>query len=105
MPQSKRAHPGAPFLIANADWASALGELEGAASLLAAVFLALDHAGVAGKEAALLERAAQLGLEVGERARAAVAERTGLAGEAAARHGAIHVVGAGAVRCHERLLD
>ncbi len=77
------------------QWRSALRELEAAASLGPAVLLALDHAAVAGQEAALLQRAAQLRLIIGERAGDAVAQRAGLAGEAAAGDGADHVILAG----------
>src|SRR3569832_1506658 len=56
----------------------ALRELEGTASLGPAVLLALDHARVAGQEAAALERAAQFRLEVGKRLGQAVAPRARL---------------------------
>src|SRR3569832_2839774 len=78
----------------------ALRELEGTASLGPAVLLALDHARVAGQEAAALERAAQLRLEVGKRLGQAVAHRARLPGQAAARHGADDVVLAVAARPH-----
>src|SRR5882672_6813832 len=65
---------------------SALRELERAPRLGLAVFLALDHAAVAGEEAAVLEHAAQLGLEVGQRLGEAVAHRAGLAGQSTARY-------------------
>src|ERR1700744_2531077 len=45
----------------------ALRELERPARLGAAVLLALDHTRVAGQEAALLEDAAQVRLEIGQR--------------------------------------
>src|SRR6185503_21360335 len=83
----------------------ALRELEGTASLGPAVLLALDHARVAGQEAAALERAAQFRLEVGQRLGKAVAHRAGLAGEATAGDGAHDVVLAGASGRDERLLD
>src|SRR5579875_1205309 len=62
----------------------ALRELEGTTGFGAAVLLALDHARVAGQEAAALERAAQFRLEIRERLGKAVAHRAGLTGEAAA---------------------
>ena len=55
----------------------ALRELERLARLGAAVLLALDHAGVAGEEAALLEDAPQLRLEIGQRLGDAVTDRAG----------------------------
>ena len=57
----------------------ALRELEAAAGFLLAVLLALDDAGVAGREAFLLERAAKLRLIVGQRLGEAVTDRAGLA--------------------------
>src|ERR1700733_1284499 len=45
----------------------ALRELERATSLGAAVLLALDHARIAGEEAALFQNTAQIRLEIGER--------------------------------------
>src|SRR5665811_947063 len=70
----------------------ALGELEGAPCLGPAVLLALDHARVAGEEAAALERAAQIRLVIGQRLGNAVAARAGLAGQTAAGDRAGHVV-------------
>src|SRR5947209_6080184 len=87
----------APLPAHKLEERSALGELERTACLGLAVFLALDHAAVAGEEAAVLEHAAQLGLEIRERLGQAVAHRAGLAGQAAARHPADHVVLAVAV--------
>src|SRR5262245_54170219 len=81
---------------------SALRELERPASLGAAVLLALDHAAVAGEEAAALEHRAQLRLVVGQRLRQAVAHRAGLAREAAAGHRADDVVLAVAVGRDQR---
>ena len=52
--------------------ASALGELEARARLAVAVLLALDHAGIAGEEATLLQRGPEVRLEIGQ-ALAAVA--------------------------------
>src|SRR5690349_3088678 len=83
----------------------ALGELERPAGLGTAVLLALDYAGVAGEEAALLEHAAQLRLEMRQRLRQAVAYSASLTGQPAARHRADHVVLAGAVGGDQRLLD
>src|ERR1700730_5579251 len=60
----------------------ALGELERLARFRPAVLLALDGAGVAGQEAALLQYAAQVGLEIGQRLRQAVTHPSGLAGQA-----------------------
>src|SRR5215472_3330995 len=56
-----------------------LRELEAAAGFGLAVFLALDHAGVAGEEAAALEHAAQLRLVAHQRLGKTVAHRAGLA--------------------------
>src|SRR5262249_18294800 len=55
-----------------------LRELERTAGLGAAVLLALDHAGIAGEEATLLEHAAQFRLEIGKRLGKAVTDRAGL---------------------------
>src|SRR6202035_6010790 len=70
----------------------ALRELERFARLGAAVLLALDHAGVAGKEAALFQNAAQIRLEVSQRLRDTVTYCACLARQAATGHGADHVV-------------
>src|SRR5690606_12500989 len=83
----------------------ALGELEGAAGLRAAVLLALHHASVAGEEAALLEQSAKLRFVEGERAGDAVAHGTGLAREAAAGDGGDDIVLAAAVRRFDGLLQ
>src|SRR6266849_361044 len=88
-----------------APHASALGELEAAPRLGAAIFLALDHARVAGEEAALLERAAQVRLEIHQRLGQAVADRAGLARQTAAGDGAGDVVLPAAVGRDQRLLD
>src|SRR6476469_905590 len=82
-----------------------LRELEGPAGLGLAVLLALDHAGVAGQEATLLEHATQLGLEIGESLGDAMAHSAGLTGQTAACDGADHVVLAGTRGHGERLLD
>src|SRR5438874_11696797 len=61
----KRARRGAPFGIENSA-VSAFRELERTPRLGPAVFLALDHAAVARQEAAALERATQVRLEIGQ---------------------------------------
>src|SRR5262245_56033124 len=71
---------------------SALGELEAASRLAAAILLALDHAAVAGEEAAGLEHLAQRRLEEGQRAADAVAHGARLPRQPAAGHGAGDVV-------------
>src|SRR5687767_15015755 len=83
----------------------ALGELEAAAGFSTAVLLAFHHAAVAGKEAALLEHGAKLGLEVSQCLADAVADGAGLAGEAAAGDGRDHVVLVLAGRGDDRLLE
>src|SRR6185312_5325786 len=103
-PTKKGAPWGAPSTSA-AKGVLALRELERPTSLGPAVLLALDHAGVAGEEAAALERAAQLRLEIGQRLGDAVTDRAGLAGQAAAGDGADHVVLAVTAGGDERLLD
>src|ERR1700726_3781863 len=82
-----------------------LRELEASARFGLAVFLALDHARVAGDEAAALEHATQFRFVSDQRLGYAVAHRTGLAGQSAARHRADHVVLALAVGGDQRLLD
>src|SRR3954462_7400395 len=77
--------------------ASALGELERSPRFGPAVFLPLDHARVAGEKTALLERPAQVGLEVHQRFGQAVTHRARLARQSSARNGAGHVVLAVAV--------
>src|SRR5579883_954968 len=83
----------------------ALRELEATSRLGAAVFLALDDARVAGEEARLLQRRAQVRLVIGEGAADAVAHRTRLAGEAATGHSGDDVVLAEAIGGGERLVD
>src|SRR5690348_5685699 len=83
----------------------ALRELEAAAGLGAAVLLALDHAGVAGEEAGLLDDAAERGLVARQRLGDAVLDRAGLAREAAADDGRDHVILALAPGDSERLVD
>src|SRR6185503_8994405 len=65
---------------------SALGELEAGAGAALTVLLALLHARIAREEAGLLEALAQLAVVDLQRARDAVADRSGLAARAAAVH-------------------
>src|SRR3954468_4058042 len=109
---AKRALKSAPFCISLKPLSRrmrpmrlTLRELEGPAGLGLAVLLALDHAGVAGEEAALLEHGAQLRLEIGQRLGDAVTDGTGLTGQTAAGDGADHVILAGPRGHGERLLD
>src|SRR5260221_14743425 len=83
----------------------ALRELERLARLGAAVLLALHGTGVAGQEAALLQNAAQIRLEAGQRLGDAVTHGTGLARQTAAGDRADNVVLAGAGSSDQRLLD
>src|SRR6267378_6447362 len=82
---------------------SPLRELERPPRLGLAVLLALDHAAVAGQEAAALEDAAQLRLEIRQCLGEAVAHRAGLTGQSAARHPADDVVLAVAIGQNQRL--
>src|SRR6266436_1786658 len=82
---------------------SPLRELERPPRLGLAVLLALDHAAVAGQEAAALEDAAQLRFEIRQRLGKAVAYRAGLTGQSAARHPADDVVLAVAIGQNQRL--
>jgi hypothetical protein len=82
-----------------------LRELEPRARAALTVLLALLLARVAGQEAALLERGAIRGVEQLERARDAVAQRIGLAGDAAAVQRRGDVVAPDAVHGLERLVD
>src|ERR1700731_4797155 len=68
-----------------------LGVLRAAAGLVAAIFLALDDAAVAGQEAAMLQYRPQPRLVEGERLADAVPHRAGLTGQPATRHGAPHI--------------
>ena len=68
-------------------------------------FLRSTTRAVAGQEAFLLERRAQLRLEIGQRLGEAVAHRAGLAGEAAARDRDDDVVLVDAVGDLQRLLQ
>src|SRR5262245_34533882 len=65
----------------------ALRELEAAAGLRLAVFLALDGTAVAREEAAFLQHGAQAGFVIGQRLRNSVTNSTCLAGKAAADDG------------------
>src|SRR5713226_1634694 len=81
----------------------ALRELERLARLGAAVLLALDHARVAGEKAALFQKAAQIGFEIGQCLRDTVTHRTGLARQTATGHGADHIILAGTGSGDQRL--
>src|SRR5580692_1126059 len=83
----------------------ALRELERLARFRPAVLLALDGAGVAGEETTLLQYAAQLRLEIGQRLGQAMTHRTGLTGQAAAGDRADHIVLAVPSGRDQRLLD
>src|SRR5690606_26666917 len=83
----------------------ALDPLRGAACLVAAVFLALDHAAVAGQEACLFQRGAQARLEVHQRAGNPMAYGARLAGQAAARDEADDVELTDAVGGFKSLVD
>src|SRR5262245_27115557 len=109
---TKRAPKSAPFCISLKPLSRrilpkplALGELERPACLGATVLLALDDAGVAGQETALLQDAAQIRLEVRERLGDAVTHRAGLARKAPAGDRADHVILPGALGGDQRLLD
>src|SRR6266508_2218739 len=69
----------------------ALRELERAAGLGLAVFLALDHARVAGEKAVVLEDGTQVRLVIRQRLGDAVPYGSGLTGEPPSRHGPTHV--------------
>src|SRR5258708_40056375 len=66
----------------------ALRELERLARLGAAVLLALDHPRVAGEKAALLQDAAQIRFEIGQRLRDDVTHHARLARQTATGQGA-----------------
>src|SRR4051794_24807351 len=85
--------------------ALALRELEAAASLGAAVLLALDDARVASQEAFALHRRAQRRFEAGQCRRDAVTDSARLARQAAALDGRFDVVLAAAVGDVEHLGD
>src|SRR3954470_11275166 len=99
-PMRRRSRRAASALVA-----LALGELERSPRFGPAVFLALDHARVAGEKAALLERPAQIRLEAHQRLGQAVTYRAGLARQSSTGNGAGHVVLAVAVGRDQRLLD
>src|SRR6476620_7428058 len=82
-----------------------LRELERLARLRPAVLLALHGAGVAGQEAALLEDAAQIRLEVRQGLGDAVTHGARLARQTTAGDRADDGVLAGARSCDQRLLD
>src|SRR5262249_24345556 len=107
--RSPQHHDGVdPFKLAQANdeqYFSTLGELERPPRLGLAIFLALDHPAVAAREAAALEHAAQLGLEIRERLGNAVAHRASLAGQPAARYPADDIVLAVPIGHHKRLRD
>src|SRR5439155_11696457 len=84
---------------------SALGKLERAAGFGAAVFLALDHARVAGEKAVALEHGPQVRFVIQQRLGYAVAHRSRLAGEPAARDRADDIVLPLAIGRDQRLLD
>src|SRR3546814_16038190 len=67
-------------------------ELEAAAGLGLAVFLALDDAAVAGEEAGALDGGTQRRPVAGQRLADAVLDRAGLAGEAAAADRPAHAI-------------
>src|SRR3546814_5592805 len=80
-------------------------ELEAAAGLGLAVFLALDDAAVAGEEAGALDGGTQRRLVAGQRLADAVLDRAGLAGEAAAADRRDDVILAAALGDVEQLVD
>src|SRR3546814_21045204 len=80
-------------------------ELEAAAGLGLAVFLALDDAAVAGEEAGALDGGTQRRLVAGQRLADAVLDRAGLAGEAAAADRRADVIMAAALGDVEHLVD
>src|SRR3546814_11411976 len=80
-------------------------ELEAAAGLGLAVFLALDDAAVAGEEAGALDGGTQRRLVAGQRLADAVLDRAGLAGEAAAADRRDAVILAAARGEVEQLVD
>src|SRR4029453_2813958 len=81
----------------------AFGELDPRPRAALAVLLALLLARVAGQEAAALQHRAQRRVGLLEGARDAVAQRAGLAGDAAAPEQRVHVEGGGHVGGLERL--
>src|SRR5437763_7450047 len=96
-----------PFTIYHSPLTNALAfrELEALARALLPVLLALLGAGVARHQPGALERGAQVGVELHERARDAVAHRAGLARRASARDVDDDVELAGGVCERQRLAD
>src|SRR5436190_13206263 len=96
--------PSVPNSLRRAVKAAALAlrELRPLARLLEAGLLALDLARVAREESLPLQVAAQVGVGLDERLRDAVAERAGLAGDAAAVDAGADVVGGVGARQGER---
>src|SRR5690606_22806940 len=86
-PKDTPPFPGLPSAAGGPSSASALGELRGAAGLVQTDLLALDLAGVAGHEAGLAQFGLQRFVVLDQRAGDAQADRTGLAGGAAADGG------------------
>src|SRR3972149_6290304 len=80
MPISGKPEIGCALSFEFGNFLLALGELEGAPRLGPAVLLAFHHARVAGEEGAALERAAQIGFEIGQRLGDAMTHGAGLAG-------------------------
>src|SRR5438128_2133278 len=94
-------HRGAMERIGNLP----LAELEAAARLGAAVFLALDDARVAGQEAFALDGRTKRGLVAGQSGRDAVADSARLARQAAALDRRLDVILALAIGHVEHLVD
>src|SRR3569623_2020630 len=100
----KKSAPKRALWIRSKARRLALRELERTAGLGLAVLLTLDHARVAGEEAAALEHAAEIRFEIGQRLGDAVTHGAGLARQTAARHGADDVELGGAVGGDQRLV-
>src|SRR6185369_13699093 len=103
--QKKRAAGEPTALFRRNESSLALRELEAAASLGAAVLLALDGARVAGQEPGLLHDRAERRLITGQRLGNAVQDRTGLAREPAADDGGLDIILTRALGDAERLVD
>src|SRR5258706_16176138 len=104
----RRTQNGAPRSGARRrfrDSLLALRLLEAGAGRLLAVLLALFGALVAGDHAGCLQGGAQGDVDLHQRARDAVANGAGLAGESAARAGRVHIVLADGLRDLERLVE